>query len=107
MSASAAKLATKNAASATPASSRRAMTATSESAIEVSAKRGNLVGSPAPKDKGLEVRALLDPGIRPGRRVVVVSAQVRGTYSVQSVDYIGDSGWDASFYADFLGKEAA
>ena len=56
---------------------------TAEQAIEVSVDRGNLIGSPGPKDEGIEVTTLLDPGIRPGRTVVVKSERVDGTYGAR------------------------
>lgn len=74
-----------------------------ESAPLLSSVSGNLVGSPEPTDEGVKVTALLDAGLRPGRRFVVESEAVSGTYVATDVEFVGDAGWDTPFYAIVLG----
>lgn len=78
---------------------------TGEEAVVLSAEFGNLIGSPTPKDDGIEVRALLEPSIRPGRPFVVRSRRYNGVYTAQDVVYVGDSGWDNAYYVIVTGKE--
>lgn len=63
---------------------------TTEEAIVLSAASG-LVGNPKKKDKGVEFQALLQPKIKPGRKVIIVSKTVTGTYTVQKVTHSGDT----------------
>lgn len=78
---------------------------TGETAVVLSTDNGNLVGRPKPQDDGLEMQALLDGRIRPGRRVVLESRDFEGTYRVRSVNHDFDSGHDANFYTTVLGRE--
>lgn len=78
---------------------------TPEVAIEFSTERGNLIGSPTPKDKGVEVTALLEPSIRPGRPFVLRSRRYDGVYIARDVTFVGDSGWDQAFYTIVTGRE--
>lgn len=78
---------------------------TGEVAVVVSAANGNLIGSPRPLDKGLEITALLDGRIRPGRRFIVESRDYQGTYIATEVKHTFDSGWDTSFYTVITGRE--
>ncbi len=71
---------------------------TGEEAIVFSATGGNLIGSPTPKDDGIEIKALLAPTLRPGRTFKVESADYNGLYVAQDVAFRGDSGWDQAFY---------
>lgn len=64
--------------------------ATSDSILEISPDSG-LVGSPAKTDKGVEFETLLQPTIRPGRRVKIKSRDVNGIFKVRRVDHEGDS----------------
>jgi len=77
-----------------------------EEAPQFSASAGNLVGSPAPTDEGIEVTALLDAGMRPGRRFSLVSEAYSGTYVARDVAFVGDSGWEAPFYVQVQGVVA-
>lgn len=70
----------------------------------ISATQGNLIGSPSPTDKGLEVTALIDASMRPGRTFVVESRQFNGTYIADSVSFSGDSGFENDFTMRILGK---
>lgn len=78
---------------------------TGEQAVEFSAERGNLVGSPTPKDEGVEVTALLEPSVRPGRPFALRSRRFNGIYVARDVSFIGDSGWDQAFYTVVTGRE--
>jgi len=51
-----------------------------------------LIGSPEPGEKGaLRVVSLIQPGLKPGRKVQVRSAAVDGFYRVSKVSYSGDT----------------
>ena len=76
---------------------------TGEQAVVFSADAGNLVGSPAPTDDGIEVRALLAPSMRPGKVFEVQSEDYRGQYVAGDVAFRGDSGWDQPFYVTVQG----
>lgn len=76
------------------------------SVVEVSAEAGNLIGSPTPKDRTIEVVALLEPGLRPGHRFSLRSRDYTGTYRIREVTFHGDSGWDRDFYATLTAVEA-
>lgn len=78
---------------------------TDEEAVVISAQNGNLIGSPSPGSDGLEVKALLDGRIRPGRRFIVESDQFDGEFRAVEVQHIFDSGWDSSFFTTVIGKE--
>jgi hypothetical protein len=72
---------------------------TGETAAKYSSEAGNLVGSPARKsDQLIEVVALLDASMRPGRPFVVQSADLSGIYVAQVVRFSGDSGFGGPFY---------
>lgn len=74
-----------------------------EEAPEFSSVAGNLVGTPQPTDDGVEVTVLLDAGMRPGRRFVVASSSINGTFVATDVAFVGDNGWDKAFYATIVG----
>ena len=81
---------------------------TGETAPLFSPAAGNLVGSPTRKaDGSVEVVALLDPAMRPGRPFVVESASVSGEYIARDVAFDGDSGYDAIFYVRLTGEPRA
>lgn len=81
---------------------------TGEVAPLFAASKGNLIGSPARKaDGSIEVVALLDPAIRPGRPFVVQSEAVSGEYVARDVVFEGDSGFDAAFYVRVTGEPRA
>lgn len=71
---------------------------TGETAVVFSAATGNLIGSPAVTDKGVEITGLLAPTLRPGKPFRVVSADVNGDYVATDVEFKGDSGWASDFY---------
>ena len=72
-----------------------------------SAARGNLVGSPTPKDGGrIEVTGLLDASVRPGRTISVESEQYTGQYVAEKVTFEGDSGYSAPFYVKAVARRA-
>ncbi len=64
---------------------------TGERAVLFSATNGNLIGSPALSDKGLEVTAMLAPTIRPGMPFRVESESVSGDYTADRVEFSGDN----------------
>jgi len=76
---------------------------TGETAVVFSAGAGNLIGSPAPTDDGVEVTALLAPTLRPGKPFRVVSEQITGDYVATDVEFRGDSGWSTEFYVTARG----
>jgi hypothetical protein len=77
---------------------------TGERSLLLSATSGNLIGSPKPTDEGVEVVGLLDPSMRPGRKFRIESENVNGDYVATNVEFLGDSGWDNSFYVTVKGK---
>lgn len=80
---------------------------TPDQAVLVSSAPGsrNLIGSPAPGNDGLEVRALLDGRLKPGRRIKLKSDQFEGVYRIRQVEHALDSGWDQPFYSDLILRE--
>ena len=78
---------------------------TTETAPVFSSKARNLIGSPSrTEDEGIEIRALLDPSMRPGRPFRVESREFNGNYIARDVHFIGDSGFDLPFYVDVTGR---
>lgn len=78
---------------------------TGEEAILFSVAQGNLIGSPAPTDQGIEVRGLIEPSMRPGRVFRVDSEQYPGQdYVATDVEFVGDAGWDPTFYVTVRGR---
>jgi hypothetical protein len=63
---------------------------TSESVIFLSPDTG-LIGSPNPTTKGIEFVSLLQPRLRPGRRVQLESREFKGIFKVRTVTQEGDS----------------
>jgi hypothetical protein len=70
---------------------------TDEDAVSLSPDSG-LVGSPTQTKDGIELVALLQPTIRPGRRFRLESREHRGIYRAGDVEHTGDSGWETDFY---------
>lgn len=68
----------------------------------VSSKTKNLIGSPREKDGKISFKALLDPGIKPGKLLKLESKDYNGVYIAQEVSYEGDSGYDNSFYVNVV-----
>lgn len=65
--------------------------ALSGTAVELSEASG-LVDAPEPGSDGkVKIRALLQPGLEPGRLVKVVSERVNGSFRVEQWDAIGDT----------------
>jgi len=57
-------------------------------------KNTGMIGIPVKREKGLEVTSLLNPLIRPGKTIKVVSEQtskLNGAYIVERADYEGDT----------------
>ena len=80
-------------------------TETGEMAVEFSSLRGNLIGSPVRKaDDKVEIIALMEPSMRPGKPFRVVSEEVNGDFIAQDVEFVGDSGWENEFYVKAIGK---
>lgn len=77
---------------------------TGETAVVFSSIAGNLIGSPTPKDDGIEVTALLAPALRPGKPFQVESKDYNGLYTATDVAFKGDSGYDRPFYVIATGK---
>lgn len=63
---------------------------TSDSAIVISSDTG-MVGSPSKTSNGVEFDSLIQPALRPGRRVEVDSRLVKGRFKVRKVTHEGDS----------------
>ena len=65
--------------------------------------KSGLVGTPSVDRKGrLEARALIVPGLDPGRAVKVQSSTADGIWIVDSVEYSGDK-YGSDWYADIEG----
>lgn len=64
---------------------------TGEAAVVFSAEAGNLIGSPAPTDRGIEVRGLLAPTLRPGKVFRVESKEYSGFYVCTDLRFQGSS----------------
>lgn len=75
---------------------------TAEEAVILSPDTG-LVGSPVQTKEGVELVALLQPTIRPGRRFILQSRDFRGIYRAKDVEHTGDSGWETDFYTRITG----
>jgi len=75
---------------------------TPEDAVILSPDTG-LVGSPVQTKEGVELVALLQPTIRPGRRFLLQSRDFRGVYRARDVEHVGDSGWETDFYTRITG----
>ncbi len=63
---------------------------TSDEVIFLSPQTG-LLDSPVKREEGIEIRSLLIPKIRPGRRIQVDSSIVKGTYRIRKVTFSGDT----------------
>jgi len=51
-----------------------------------------LIGTPTRDDKGkVSATALMQPGLEPGRRIVMASREIRGGYEVRQVELRGDT----------------
>lgn len=59
-------------------------------AIQLTAETG-LVGTPIKREEGLEFTALLNPQIRPGRKVEIISRDIDGIFIVKKAKYKGDN----------------
>ncbi len=75
---------------------------TSSSAVRLSPESG-LIDSPQKTKEGVEVVALLQPTITPGRRFVLDSREFKGIYRAKEVRHEGDSGWGQPFYTHIVG----
>ncbi len=64
---------------------------TGEQAVVFSSRTRNLVGSPIIKDDGIEVKALIDPNIRPGKLFQLESVDLNGLYVARAVTFTGDT----------------
>jgi len=78
---------------------------TAAEAVLFSADTGNLVGSPKPKDNGIEIKGLLETSIRPGGTFGVQSRDYGGLYKARDVEFEGDTGFDTPFYVIITGRE--
>ena len=66
-----------------------------------------LIGSPEPGEDGfINARALIQPGLVPGRRVDLQAENIRGLFRIERVVYIGDT-WGPDWYADIEAKATA
>lgn len=64
---------------------------TTKDGVVVLSPETGLIGSPKVSKKGLNVESLLNPGIRPGRLLSVVSETATGFYRARKVTHAGDS----------------
>ncbi len=78
---------------------------TGEAVVQVSSRTGNLIGTPKVGSEGIEITALLDGRLRPGRRLVLESREFNGVYRAREVQHVFDSGWDSSFHTVVVAKE--
>jgi len=62
----------------------------SEESVLLSAATG-MISSPKKKDKGLEIKSLLQPKFKPGKAVVVESKFIKGTFRILKVTHEGDT----------------
>lgn len=76
---------------------------TSEEAVYLSPSTG-LVGSPIKKDEGYEFTSLLQPKIKPGRKLVVESPTINGIFRVERVVHKGDT-HDKDWFSILEAKE--
>ena len=75
-------------------------------AIVFSSTSGNLIGSPAPKDDGIEMTGLLAPGMRPGQPFRIQGTERHdGDYVAQQVAFELDSGFEQDFYVNIIGRQ--
>lgn len=70
---------------------------TQEEAIVLKSDSG-LIGSPVKKDKGIEVKSLLQPKFKPGRAVVIESKFIKGVFRILKVTHEGDT-HDRNWYS--------
>lgn len=70
----------------------------------LSSLQGNLIGSPTVTKDGIKVKALIDATMRPGRAFVVQAVGASGTYVCRDATFVGDSGFENSFYMELTGK---
>lgn len=72
-------------------------------AVKLSPTTG-LIGSPERGDKGItKAKALIQPGLLPGNKVVLESAVVNGAFRIEKSTFKGDS-HDTDWYVEFEGK---
>ena len=70
--------------------------------IPIISEASGMIGSPAPTEKGIRVKTLLDPGIAPNQTIVVESEAINGRYTVIVVLHRGDTrenGWETEIEA--------
>lgn len=79
---------------------------TGETAVVFSNRTRNLVGSPVLKDDGIEVKALIDPNMRPGKLFQVESAEINGVFVARAVTFTGDN-YGNDFYVTAIGTPRA
>lgn len=75
-----------------------------EGALLISPDTG-MIGSPSRKDRGVQVTALLDAGMRPGMAFRVSSEGINGDFVADEVVFTGDSGFGNEFYMKITGTE--
>lgn len=80
---------------------------TGETVDRFSATSGNLIGSPSPKDDGVEITGLISPTMRPGRTFEVESESINGLFIAREVVFEGDSGYATPFYVRITGRPKA
>jgi hypothetical protein len=69
--------------------------ASTATAVKLTPRTG-LIGSPEAGEKGkLKCKSLLQPSIRPGRKIFIQSTQINGFYRVETVSHIGDTHGEA------------
>lgn len=71
---------------------------TAENGIQLDSESG-LVGFPSKTAKGVEFTSLIQPRLRPGRKVILNSRILKGTFKIRKVKHSGDS-----HSGDFLSK---
>lgn len=71
---------------------------TNEDAIYISSGTG-LIGSPGRTATGIEFTSLLQPHLRPGRKIVMDSLDIQGTFILLKVTQVGDN-----YQGEFVSK---
>jgi hypothetical protein len=77
---------------------------TGEAAVVFSSSTKNLIGAPKKTKEGVEVTGLISPSLRPGKPFRVESAEIEGDYIAEDVTFVGDSGYETSFYVTVAGR---
>lgn len=73
---------------------------TLEPVVALSTASGSLLSMRMQADKTIQFHALLEPAIRPGRRLLIEHPDFTGEVKARDVRFYGDPGWGTPFYTD-------